>query len=62
MVLLEQFMIMEHWEFHPLIANVDLTEEGVEYHCILTNAFGSVTSRTAILKLTSKLFYIVLIY
>ena len=49
-------------EFHPLIANVDLTEEGVEYHCILTNAFGSVTSRTAILKLTSKLFYIVLIY
>ena len=43
-------------EFHPLIVNVDLTEEGVEYHCILTNASGSVISRTAILKLPSKLF------
>ena len=42
-------------EFHPLIANADLTEEGVEYHCILSNAFGSVISRTAILKLASKL-------
>ena len=46
-------------EFHPLIANADLTEEGVEYHCILSNAFGSVISRTAILKLASKLFYII---
>ena len=43
-------------EFHPLIANIDLTEEGVEYHCVLTNASGSVISRTAILKLPSKLF------
>ena len=42
-------------EFHPLIANADLTEDGVEYHCILSNAFGSVISRTAILKLASKL-------
>ena len=49
-------------EFRFLIANADLTEEGVEYHCILSNAFGSVISRTAILKLASKLFYIVLIY
>ena len=42
-------------EFHPLIANVDLTEEGVEYYCILSNTLGSVISRTAILKLASKL-------
>ena len=42
-------------EFDPLIANVDLTEDGIEYHCILSNAFGSVISRTAILKLASKL-------
>ena len=42
-------------EFHPLIANVDLTAEGVEYHCRLSNTFGSVISRTAILKLASKL-------
>ena len=41
-------------EFHPLIANGDVTEEGVEYHCRLSNAFGSVISRTAILKLASK--------
>ena len=46
-------------EFHPLIANVDLTEEGVEYHCILTNASGSVISRTAILKLPSKLLFFI---
>ena len=43
-------------EFHPLIANADLTEEGVEYHCRLSNAFGSVISRIAIFKLASKLF------
>ena len=42
-------------EFHPLIANVDLTPDGVEYHCILSNAFGSIISGTAILKLASKL-------
>ena len=42
-------------EFHPLIANADLTEEGIEYHCILSNALGSVISRTAILKLASEL-------
>ena len=42
-------------EFNPLIANVDLTAEGVEYHCILSNASGSVISRTAILELASKL-------
>ena len=41
-------------EFHPLIADADLTPEGVEYHCRLSNAFGSVISRTAILKLASK--------
>ena len=42
-------------EFNPLIANADLTPEGVEYHCRLSNAFGSVISRTAILKLVGKL-------
>ena len=42
-------------EFNPLIANADLTAEGVEYHCRLSNPFGSVISRTAILKLASKL-------
>ena len=44
-------------EFHTLIANADLSEEGVEYHCRLSNAFGSVISRTALLKLASKLKY-----
>ena len=42
-------------EFNPLMANVDLTEDGVEYRCVLSNAFGSVISRAAILKLASKL-------
>ena len=42
-------------EFHPLIANADLTAEGVEYHCRLSNAFGSIISRTAIFQLASKL-------
>ena len=48
--------------FNPLLANTDLTEEGVEYHCVLSNAFGSVISRTAILKLASKLFILFFIY
>ena len=48
--------------FHPLIANADLTEEGVEYHCMLSNAFGSVISRTATLKLASKLFILFFVY
>ena len=26
-------------EFRPLIAQVDVTAEGVEYHCVLSNAF-----------------------
>ena len=42
-------------EFHPLIANADLNADGIEYHCRLSNPFGSVISRTAILKLASKL-------
>ena len=42
-------------EFNPLIANVDITADGVEYHCVLSNAVGSVISRTAILRLVSKL-------
>ena len=42
-------------ELNPLIADADLTEEGVQYYCMLSNAFGSVISRTAILQLASKL-------
>ena len=42
-------------EFHPFIANADLTPEGIEYYCRLSNDFGSIISRTAILKLASKL-------
>ena len=49
-------------EFHPLIANADLNPEGVEYHCRLSNAFGSIISRTAILKLASKLICCVAIH
>ena len=48
--------------FNPLIASADLTVEGVEYHCMLSNAFGSVISRTATLKLASKLFILFFIY
>ena len=48
-------------EFHPLIANADLTEEGVEYRCRLSNTFGSVISRAAILKLASKLIAVLFI-
>ena len=42
-------------EFTFLIDGVDLSATGVEYHCILSNAFGSVVSRTAILQSTCKL-------
>ena len=42
-------------EFTLLIDNVDLSASGVEYHCMLSNAFGSVISRTAILQSTCKL-------
>ena len=44
-------------EFHPLVANADLTMEGVEYHCVLSDAFVVAISRTAILKLASKSIY-----
>ena len=41
-------------EFRPLIAAVDVTTEGVRYFCVLSNAFGSVISRTALLQSASK--------
>ena len=43
-------------EFTFLIDNFDLSATGVEYHCMLSNAFGSVISRTAILQSTCKLY------
>ena len=44
-------MITEQW---TLIALIDVTTEGVQYYCVLSNAFGSVISRTALLQLASK--------
>ena len=44
-------------EFRPLIDRADVTVEGVKYHCMLSNAFGSVISRTALLQSASKLIY-----
>ena len=41
--------------FDPLIVGRDLSPEGVRYYCMLSNAFGSVISRTAILQQASKL-------
>ena len=41
-------------EFRPLIDRADVTVDGVEYWCILSNAFGSVISRTALLQSASK--------
>ena len=42
-------------EFTFLIDNVDLSATGVHYYCVLSNAFGIVISRTAILQSTCKL-------
>ena len=41
-------------EFRPLVAEVDVSAEGVEYQCMLSNAYGSVISRIALLQSTSK--------
>ena len=46
-------------EFTLLIDNFDLSDTGVEYHCMLSNAFGSVISRTATLQSTCKLYNVV---
>ena len=43
-------------ELNPLVST-DYSEDGVEYHCMLSNQFGSVVSRTAIIQLASKLTY-----
>ena len=42
-------------QFTFLIDNFDLSDTGIKYHCMLSNAFGSVISRTAILQSTCKL-------
>ena len=42
-------------EFRVLLERGDVSEDGVEYYCQLTNAFGSVISRTALLQSASKL-------
>ena len=42
-------------EFKPLIADVDVSPEGIRYWCMLSNAFGSVISRTALLQSACKL-------
>ena len=47
-------------EFTFLIDNVDLSATGIEYYCMLSNAFGSVISRTAILQSTCKLYNVIL--
>ena len=44
-------------EFRTLLANIDVTPEGVRYQCMLSNAFGSVVSRTALLQSACKLIY-----
>ena len=47
-------------EFRPLIALVDVSAEGVKYQCMLSNAFGSVVSRIALLQSASKSIHYVL--
>ena len=47
-------------EFRPLIDRADVTVEGVKYQCMLSNAFGSVISRTALLQSASKLIRILI--
>ena len=42
-------------EFRPLIDRADVSVQGVGYQCMLSNAFGSVISRTALLQSASKL-------
>ena len=41
--------------FRPLISDVDISPTGIEYHCVVTNEYGSVISRTAILYEASRL-------
>ena len=48
-------------EFRVLIDRADISVDGVEYYCQLTNAFGSVISRTALLQSASKLICCIII-
>ena len=41
-------------QFKPLIARVDVSAEGVKYQCMLSNAFGSIVSRIALLQSASE--------
>jgi len=43
-------------ELFPLL-DADYSLSGIGYHCILSNQFGNVISRTAIIQLASKLTY-----
>jgi len=43
-------------ELQPLV-DADYSPTGVEYYCMLSNQFGNVVSRTAIIQLASKLTY-----
>ena len=42
-------------EFRVLLERADVSVDGIEYYCQLSNAFGSVISRTALLQAASKL-------
>ena len=44
-------------EFRVLLERADVSVDGIEYYCQLSNAFGSVISRTALLQAASKLYY-----
>ena len=44
-------------EFRTLLVDIDVTPSGVRYQCMLSNAFGSVVSRTALLQSACKLIY-----
>ena len=44
-------------EFRPLIDRADVTVDGIEYYCVLSNAFGIVISRTALLQSACKLIH-----
>ena len=49
-------------EFRVLLDHADISEAGIGYYCQLTNAFGSVISRTALLQSASKLICHILYY
>ena len=46
-------------EFRVLLERVDVSVDGIEYYCQLSNALGNVISRTALLQVASKLLLII---